>query len=230
MMDDKSWIEQHPLWIPAGLVMIGIAWLLVSGYLTYNGEGWNNPGVRGDWIGGHLSAFAGLAGMALMYVAVTMQGRELQLQRYELVQSRKVAEAQANALSSQDAKLQAQNDMTWRRDNRQLMVAFAASHNGVAAMVGQGRAVYVNSSSGAKKMLTISKTATMHVVEIAETDPDFAIDLFRIYMASAVWQTQPGYNEMIEATVLGSKHFNRDGTARLEILGQMQHVMKETKT
>lgn len=73
-----------------------------------NGSEWENPGIRGDFWGGHLAAVSGLIGAVLMFGALLLQSHELGLQRKDLKvqqtefkKSREEAEKQTHALEGQ---------------------------------------------------------------------------------------------------------------------------------
>ncbi|MFH1749270.1 MAG: hypothetical protein ABIG44_19740 [Planctomycetota bacterium] len=101
-------------------------------YTTSKHSGWADPGIRGDFLGGHLGPAAAMAGTVLFFAALLLQGRELQLQRHELKQGREVAEAQAEALRAQarmlrdqNEQLRLQNQLSQRRDDVQFVIALA---------------------------------------------------------------------------------------------------------
>jgi hypothetical protein len=106
--------------VAGAIVMLGLAVTVYDANATWKAQGsrWDSdPGIRGDFWGGHLAAASGLAGAVLMFGALGLQRYELSLQREDLKvqqtefkKAREEAERQANAMEGQlaHAKRQAE--------------------------------------------------------------------------------------------------------------------------
>ena len=59
---------------------------------------WQNPGIRGDFWGGHFAATSGMAGTLFFFAALLLQHKELKLQRIELKRSVSIAAGPTEAV------------------------------------------------------------------------------------------------------------------------------------
>lgn len=101
-MEEKSkQIIRWSIGISAAFILVAIAWGYFDFDRTRNSNEWNNPGVRGDFIGGHTALAAGFASTILF-------GGALLLQSIELAETRKVAQQQANAITEQQEQIKQQ--------------------------------------------------------------------------------------------------------------------------
>jgi hypothetical protein len=99
----KGWMKKHGPWIPVVLAFIvfslGVVLLLhdrsQSMKLVQQGiERWDMRGTMGDFYGGHLAAFSGIAAFLLMFAAFLLQKQELESQREENKESREIFSGQ----------------------------------------------------------------------------------------------------------------------------------------
>ena len=155
---------------------------------TATGDSWTNPGIRGDFWGGHFAAGGALAGTLLLFAAVLMQRAELRLQREELrlqreemAKARIVAKQQAEALEEQRKELQLQNALARRRDSMQLIIALADKVNAA------WRLVYSKEGTPGmvKKMSNqLQRVAMTKVVLAARIDGEIGRELLDVFFAS----------------------------------------------
>lgn len=88
------------LFISAVLVILLGLGLTVVDWMPTNDD-WKNPGIRGDFWGGHIGAFANLAAFIVLVAATLLQRKELMEARIINQAIAKETENQATALSSQ---------------------------------------------------------------------------------------------------------------------------------
>lgn len=117
------------------LIAVGFAILLIDGWVAAD---WNERGVRGDYLGGHLAAFAGLASFMIVTAALWLQSEELKQQRLEIEESREVAQEQAKALNAQQGELAEQNRIA--RDQADVQFIMTLSRHVMDARVARREA------------------------------------------------------------------------------------------
>lgn len=153
------------------LLVCGIALTLYDFSETSSHSDWNNPGIRGDFYGGHLSAASALAGTLLLFSAVLMQSKELKLQRIELSESRKVATEQARALEEQVEVLQKQNTIVRRRNDYELIISLTEKTN---------NQLRINTNTAN----VLCRLTMARIVDCAATDQNMAYDLLNVFVSS----------------------------------------------
>lgn len=131
---------------------------------------WSNPGIRGDFWGGHAGLTFGAVSAILLFAAVVLQWHELKEQRKELVQSRLVAESQMQ-------EFQRQNAMNLARDEQNRVERLAA--------------LITYTKSGAE-VDSLVRLAILGVGRMSEIDPVVALDSLRLFWFSINPNTREG--------------------------------------
>lgn len=131
---------------------------------------WSNPGIRGDFWGGHAGLTFGAVSAILLFAAVVLQWHELKEQRKELVQSRLVAESQMQ-------EFRHQNVMNLARDEQNRVERLAA---------------LITHAKPGTEVESLVRLAILGVGRMSEIDPVVALDSLRLFWFSINPNTREG--------------------------------------
>ncbi len=167
------WLCVWGLCLGALLLIVAGVWFMSREWAQTSGHpDWANPGIRGDFFGGHFAATSGLAGVFLLLAAVLIQRNELSLQRFELIKAREISQQQAEALERQTKELELQNRLSQGRDDMQLI------------MLMPEKLTRLQATSAGKKYTPLLRIALISIVRQAQCDKKMGLELLDFFQSS----------------------------------------------